>query len=1076
MFKFSLVIAMAGLTMNTQLTTDYLQTTMTEWLTAEPKTLELNAALKDFRGICQLAPENPGNISTTGSNNFERLLPLTQAVSELKDFFLHKLIPNTARCLRIICPIISPYMGGVQENEYTQLTHETQHVRQIKVATFNPGRTGLCSLAAEEVLWWRLWRIVAHLMENDIQICVLPGARWPPGATLPPGLPFSWLGVQTTSWAAVGVLVATELQDQTWVIDDLGSDIIMWVAVNSDGADLAGPALIIGAIYPAPGGDLATWQQIINEHLTLRERYRNARIIIAGDGNVHLSDVLKHDLGCRCLHCRQGRNDRTIEQLLKDAGLAAFNPAVKTHVSGTAIDLLIGMLHEPFPVTVCPDDIGLSDHSLVAGRPEVRLEISFKTSLGRVCWAHGDEWDTVLDKAAPLLRQAVRAVQSATEEIQSSEAIPVKRRRLILDSAAWVRDAIYCVLGHCGCLVKMCGKPPAHLQNNRVWPSAVPKPSDYTSYEVYKAAMAKFNIGIKTTTLDKFLQLRACDKGQASRFLSSLFNKSKAFEIALTDEDTGDILSIDQSLESLAQDLEQRGAGPPAENRCGKDLKMALKAIRIAEAPAAGLPGLPQLPTVTTAHHPGDYSLPELEDVLRSVQNRKQCTHGPYAALKSECLAGRILTLALMNLGRACRLTSSMWSSRLISPLRKAGPRIVRKLINLRPISQASDMAAVQDGLWLGRCKMCLEKFTGYSQLGGKLDTMAIIIAVVLHVQIRMFQGLTTYLLFADLKSAFDMADQRGMLVSCYLAGIVQIEWLLLDDFFRNDTAVISLGGVLSSALHLRAGTPQGRRFSVHVFTALLTLLKDVLSSTCNPAQTVLPPFAADAIGGLWTHLTPFPFGAQWPAVVTADSAALAIARALRDDPTEARRMAIHLLAQLPTVGLKSQCMESLGQYPLGPLLFVDDLVAAFATDEEVAKAVNIALPQYADAVGALFNYGPTKTAVMPCFDAPDVSVKDLLCNMYKLLGVQLDRQFTMGQKVDHITRVGKALFQELALMADQAGLPPPLLAAAVVERVEPTVMYACEILVLEPSAISKLNTLQAGWAKSILGATCATD
>ena len=110
----------------------------------------------------------------------------------------------------------------------------------------------------------------------------------------------------------------------------------------------------------------------------------------------------------------------------------------------------------------------------------------------------------------------------------------------------------------------------------------------------------------------------------------------------------------------------------------------------------------------------------------------------------------------------------------------------MRKVANLRPISQATDMAAVQDGLWL-RSQFLLEHFTGLSQMGGKFDTIAVIIALILHIQIRHLQGLDTYILFADLKWAFDTADQEALLVTCYLAGIVETEWLLLFDFFLMD-------------------------------------------------------------------------------------------------------------------------------------------------------------------------------------------------------------------------------------------------------------------------------------------------
>ena len=102
----------------------------------------------------------------------------------------------------------------------------------------------------------------------------------------------------------------------------------------------------------------------------------------------------------------------------------------------------------------------------------------------------------------------------------------------------------------------------------------------------------------------------------------------------------------------------------------------------------------------------------------------------------------------------------------------------------LRPVSQASDMSAIQDGLWLTRCKPFLERFSSLSQFGGKYDAIALLVAVMLHVQIRDYQGLMSYVLFADMKQAFDVANKDLMLYMCYLAGITATEWLLLYDFF----------------------------------------------------------------------------------------------------------------------------------------------------------------------------------------------------------------------------------------------------------------------------------------------------
>ena len=123
----------------------------------------------------------------------------------------------------------------------------------------------------------------------------------------------------------------------------------------------------------------------------------------------------------------------------------------------------------------------------------------------------------------------------------------------------------------------------------------------------------------------------------------------------------------------------------------------------------------------------------------------------------------------------------------------------------------------------------------------------------------------------------------------------------------------------------------------------------------------------------------------------------------------------------------------------------------------------------FAHTVRAKFNMGPSKPAIMPCYDAPDVPLVDIACETYKLAGVQLERDLSLQMRLAHSLKAGNALFQELMTMARQAGFPAPVLAVAITERVEPVILYASELLPLVPDAYSQLNKLQADWAKQIL-------
>ena len=363
-----------------------------------------------------------------------------------------------------------------------------------------------------------------------------------------------------------------------------------------------------------------------------------------------------------------------------------------------------------------------------------------------------------------------------------------------------------------------------------------------------------------------------------------------------------------------------------------------------------------------------------------------------------------------------------------------------------------------------------LEAYSTPAQVGGKFDTMCVILAVILHVQLRQQQDLATYLLFADLKQAYDTASHDVILTTCFLAGVVQTEWKLLQDFLSKDSAFVTLGSAVSDILLLRAGVPQGRKFAVHAFTAFMRLLQAVLTSVCNPAATVLPDFAADAISGLWAHLTPLPLAPIRPGVMCAASAAQHLANAWSHgaSPTEMRRIAIHVVANMPV----HECinsMELLGSQHLGPLLFIDDVVASFASARDVEFAAKAGLETFAQMVKACFNMGPTKTAVMPCVGAAVPDLPDITCSSYKLLRVHLDCGFTFESRLGFIIRVGRALFKELFVLLRHTGFPPPVISLAVAERVEPVVLYGAEILPLIPESYKQLDAVQSDWARAII-------
>ena len=84
---------------------------------------------------------------------------MAELVSDMKGT-LKDILKHTRRNLKVVMPVISPYLGGIDAAELDSSSADKgRECTQLKVAVFNPGRTGLIALSSEEILWWRLGHI-----------------------------------------------------------------------------------------------------------------------------------------------------------------------------------------------------------------------------------------------------------------------------------------------------------------------------------------------------------------------------------------------------------------------------------------------------------------------------------------------------------------------------------------------------------------------------------------------------------------------------------------------------------------------------------------------------------------------------------------------------------------------------------------------------------------------------------------------------------------------------------------------------------------------------------------------------
>ena len=404
------------------------------------------------------------------------------------------------------------------------------------------------------------------------------------------------------------------------------------------------------------------------------------------------------------------------------------------------------------------------------------------------------------------------------------------------------------------------------------------------------------------------------------------------------------------------------------------------------------------------------FSDAELATVLSQIQANSTTITGCYAAVKASPSGGRRLTLAIANLSLFFQLLPSALVLREFAPIHKKGPLLVRSMGCLRPISMASELAAVLDGLILHRHGTTIQQFWGPNQCGGVYEALATVLAVILLCELRDHVGLLTFLAFADLATAFDVAAHDDLRAGVFLAGVRGRVWMLIDDLLRSDRARLRLAGTVTDCFKLAAGTAQGRRLSLHLFNCLMRFLHDAIG---RRTPGVFVP-----------SLSNHPF-----TVVNLQYSDDLLAPA--DSP-----------AQLQTIF--NGCEDFTRDH--GPKLNIG------ATKSAV--------------MGPMFSDPPLPDEGAPCYMGK--RIPPVL--QYKYLGVILDRMLMFGAHFAYLLARGRDAFSDFIGTARSLGLPIPLQAAAIPPRIASVVFHGLEFCISVPGAELGLNRLQVDWAKELLG------
>ena len=113
---------------------------------------------------------------------------------------------------------------------------------------------------------WRLLIITQFLEQEQIDVCFLPGARWPAGASsVPDSVSFQWMGNPSSGWASIGALVSKNVLGSVQQVSILDFERSMWLEMKCIDKFGSPNSIFCCGFYAAPGGDTHTWSRVLQE-------------------------------------------------------------------------------------------------------------------------------------------------------------------------------------------------------------------------------------------------------------------------------------------------------------------------------------------------------------------------------------------------------------------------------------------------------------------------------------------------------------------------------------------------------------------------------------------------------------------------------------------------------------------------------------------------------------------------------------------------------------------------------------------------------------------------------------------
>ena len=629
--------------------------------------------------------------------------------------------------------------------------------------------------------------------------------------------------------------------------------------------------------------------------------------------------------------------------------------------------------------------------------------------------------------------------------------IQVKRRRAVLNVLFWIRESWYAVAGHFGGATKV----------------ALPRPRSgvLAGLEKDKEELIRMRCRHRADWA-KYVEWKEVEPNLAEKHLSKLLNRSPELKFQFVCPDSGVVMSEPETVDAILQHFLAKGRDTHVtDTEPSLELARDISAIRRSNATLD-----PHTGAVIKPQDDKLYTMDELDNILKQISGSKYALRGSLASLKHSGPGGRLLLLGLNNCQLAWQIAANLTTMRGLNPVRKGTSNLITSSKALRPVCQATDMAAVTDCLYLSRHKNKIMQYWGNNQYGGRFESLAPVVSVVLLGQLRIQAGLPLWLNFGDEEGGFDVVPKNDIRLGAFLAGVCGRSWMLLDDILSQDAVCIALMGLVSAFHSPEAGVGQGRRRSLSDFNLAARPLHDLVTSAGPGAampSSALPSRllrAASQRTPPTNHLHDLAFCA-------------AVLPQLVESFERSLHQAVVFLATVPSAADRLALVDGITGVKISILQYVDDNAVPTSSCPQACLFWNTC-EQYTRQRGPRFNLAAHKSACMPVGETQLPGPEELprylrarppVVSSYKYLGFLLDHGFTFQRHFEQAMAIFDKAFFKLRSALASLHLPWIVCPATVPPRVESVALNGLGLCINVPGAENALNRMQASWAKYIL-------